>query len=372
MDSQNNLVEVLGVLWRWRKKIIGITLVVAIGSVVLSLLLNNYYQATTIFFAASPDTNKPEQVFGQTNKATRFYGDDFDNDRLLTVASSGELIQFLLDSFQVADHYKMKTDSPKRKFKLEKKFRSNFDVTKTKFDAISLSFEDKDPAFAATVANEARNQVANLTLSFLHIGHQKRIETYQGSILAKTKEIKIIGDSLQILRKKYSIFDLKSQGELLSTIAAEAESNLAGTSAKLKKLKSNGGFPDSVVVLQAEIMGYKKQLETVLGEKNGGSFSLKLLREGMGAIQALDDRYESLSDQLDIEKEKLRQTKTVLNSNAPTIILAEKADIPKIKSKPKRSILVLAATLGAFIFSLLGALLFENIGKLDFKRIKGE
>ncbi len=371
MNSQDSLTDIIAILWKWRKKIVGITAVAAIGSILLSLTLSNYYQSTTVFFAASTDVNKPDQVFGRTNKATRFYGDDFDNDRLLTIASSSELVNFLIDSFRVADHYRMKANTPKRQFKLEKKFRSNLDVLKTKFDAISLSFEDKDPEFAATIANEARNQIGKITLNLLKTNQYQRIKLYEGSIAEKSKELKVIGDSLQLLRKRYNIFNIGSQGELLSQMATETESQLAGTRAALEKFKTMRGQRDTIQILTARVAKLDKELQTILGTNDSALFSIKLLREGMASTQVLQDRYSRLSGQLDFEKERLRQIKTVYSSNAPTIILAEKGEIPKIKSRPKRSILVIAATLAAFIFSILGVLVMENIGKIDLKRIKG-
>jgi len=371
MNSQDSLVDVLAILWKWRRKIIWTTAAIAIGSVLLSLTLSNYYKSTTIFFSASTDINKPEQVFGLTNKATRYYGDDFDNDRLLTIASSSELIQFLLDSFQVAEHYDMKVETPKQQFKLEKKFRSNLEVLKTKFDAISLSFEDKAPEYSAAITNEARNQIGIITLNLLKSSQTQRIKLYEGSIKKKISELAIISDSLQSLQRRYNIFDLDAQGELLSTLAAETESELAGTRAALSKFKTMPRQRDTVQVLTARVANLEQKLQTVLGTEGKSLFSLKHLREGMAATKILSNRHSRLSGQLDAEKEKLRQINTVYTSNSPTIILAEKGEVPKIKSRPKRSILVLASTLAAFIFSALGALLFENIGKIDLKRIKG-
>lgn len=371
MDSQDSLVDVLAILWKWRKKIIGITVIAGILSIVLSLTLSNYYQSTTIFFAASTDMNKPEQVFGLTNKASKYYGDDFDNDRLLTVASSPVIISHLIDSFHIAEHYKMKTDTPKRKYKLEKKFRSNYEILKTKFDAISLSFEDKDPEFAAKVVNEARKQVNRISLSLLKESQKKRMATYERSIREKTIELNAIGDSLQKTRQKYNIFDLSSQGELLTKIAATTESSLAETKASLENAIRSHSPKDTIRVLKIKLAGLESKLNSVLGNSNSSQFSIKSLREGMATTQSLEDGYENLSDQLDLEKEKLRQLKTVFQSNSPTIILAEKGEVPKIKSRPKRSILVIAATLAALIFSILGALLFENLQKLDLKKIKG-
>ncbi|MEL6718986.1 MAG: hypothetical protein AAFP82_09745 [Bacteroidota bacterium] len=51
------------------------------------------------------------------------------------------------------------------------------------------------------------------------------------------------------------------------------------------------------------------------------------------------------------------------------IILVEKAAVPIVKSRPIRSILVLASVIAAFVFMVIGVLLYDNYKDLDWKGI---
>ena len=56
-----------------------------------------YYRASTTFLAASPDQANPELLFGQGNLRTQYYGNANDIDRLITLAHSNELVEFLVE-----------------------------------------------------------------------------------------------------------------------------------------------------------------------------------------------------------------------------------------------------------------------------------
>ncbi|MGB1216551.1 MAG: hypothetical protein ACPG5P_01675, partial [Saprospiraceae bacterium] len=53
----------------------------------------------------------------------------------------------------------------------------------------------------------------------------------------------------------------------------------------------------------------------------------------------------------------------------PAMFVQDEAEIPIIKSWPKRSYMVLSATFLAFIFSLLGVLILEYNKDVDWKSI---
>jgi len=50
---------------------------------------------------------------------------------------------------------------------------------------------------------------------------------------------------------------------------------------------------------------------------------------------------------------------TALAADVPSILIVELAEVPVLKSRPKRSILVLAAGAIAFIIGVFGVLLFN-------------
>ncbi|MEL6862808.1 MAG: hypothetical protein AAFP19_00245, partial [Bacteroidota bacterium] len=72
MDHKENLLGVLSTIFRWKKPIIYICGIAAVGSVLISLLLSNYYESTTLFYAASPDLAKPPAV-GDEIKEKDYY-----------------------------------------------------------------------------------------------------------------------------------------------------------------------------------------------------------------------------------------------------------------------------------------------------------
>ena len=58
MNNQNlNLFDVFKVLWKWRKTVSIIMIVALVASIIVSLLMPNYYKSTAIFYAANPAMN---------------------------------------------------------------------------------------------------------------------------------------------------------------------------------------------------------------------------------------------------------------------------------------------------------------------------
>ena len=63
MEYKESLLGVLQTLFKWKKPILITTLIGAVGSIIIVLLLPVYYQSETIFYAASPDLAMPERMF---------------------------------------------------------------------------------------------------------------------------------------------------------------------------------------------------------------------------------------------------------------------------------------------------------------------
>ncbi|MEL7222069.1 MAG: Wzz/FepE/Etk N-terminal domain-containing protein, partial [Bacteroidota bacterium] len=195
--TKTNLLDVLRSLFRWKKVILTACLIAAVGSAVIVLLLPVYYQATTIFFAASPDQAVPERLFGSAESAPEYYGNESDIDRLLTISESNELVDFLVDSFQLYDHYEIDKEGLKSQYNVRKYFLGLYEVSKTKRDAIELSVEDEDPEIAAAITTAARNQINVLGQSLIKEGQNRAIATFEDNIEAKEQQIRILNDTLK-------------------------------------------------------------------------------------------------------------------------------------------------------------------------------
>ena len=115
MDSRENLLGVLETIFRWKKQILRVVVITTIASVIISLFLSNYYQANTLFYAASQDLAKPAAV-GPTPFTPNYYGEGEDIDRIMTIANSGELLDYLVYRFDLYSHYDIDTSKVKGVF----------------------------------------------------------------------------------------------------------------------------------------------------------------------------------------------------------------------------------------------------------------
>ncbi len=365
MENKENLLGVIATLLKWRKPIIRLCLIAGIGTAIISLFLPNYYEATTSFYAASPDLGMPDPV-GELEKDRDYYGEDTDNDRILTIAESNEIVWYLINKFKLYEHYDIDPTNRKSKDKIVKRFRGLYNVEKTKFEAIEISVEDKDSLMAATIANAARVRTDEIAQTLMKQGHLKRLNSYKTTIDGKLQQLYVLGDSLSKVREKYQVFNTKTQGELLAQMVAKQRGQLIGAKAKLQVLKSQGSSTrDSVVYLNAQVEGFEKEVESL--EKN-----LALFNSGMSVVNELEDQHQEGREQLSIDQERYKQLKAIYDSYIPTIHVVENADIPYVKSRPMRSLIVISAVIITFILSLIGILIFENYKDINWKNLMKE
>ena len=362
MENKENLLGVIATLLKWRKPIIRICLIAGIGTAIISLFLPNYYKSTTSFYAASPDLGMPDPV-GELEKDRDYYGEDTDNDRILTIAQSNEVAEFLINKFELYEHYDIDPSNRKSKDKIRKRFNGLFNVEKTKFEAIEISMEDKDSLMAAAIVNAARVRTDEIAQTLMKEGHLKKLNAYESNIKEKQQQLYILGDSLSRVRKKYQVFNTETQGELLAKMVAEQRGKLLGARAKLAVLKNGGGSTrDSIIFLNAQVSGFEKELESL--EDN-----LALFNSGMSIVNELEDQHQEGREQLSIDRERYKQLKAIYDSYIPTIHVVENGDIPVVKSRPFRSLIVISAVMITFILSVIGILLFENYRNVDWKKL---
>jgi len=208
MEQKDNLLDVIRTLLKWRKPLIIVGTITALTSVIISLVLPNYYQANTTFLAVSPDQAMPELVFSTAPIRTEYYGNENDIDRLLTIAESNELVDFLIDTFQLFEHYDIAPDHPKARYLVRLAFHDLYEVKKTKRDAIQLSVEDKDRELAMKIANAGRNKIDQFTRQLIRKNLEKTLKTYEESVNTQQKQVDILSDTLMYLRRKFGIFNI--------------------------------------------------------------------------------------------------------------------------------------------------------------------
>lgn len=371
-NSKDSLLPILGTLYPYRRFILRVTLAVFVLSILGSLLLHNYYQGKTIFYAASQDLFKPEKVFGGGQTEMYYYGSGEDIDRILTVGNSYEVVDFLIDSFDLWKPYHIKPGTPRARFKMRKAFTDNYDILLTKQDALELTILDKDPQRAAALANAAREKINVLVRSIIRNSQIGIVNSFQTSIQDKEKIMQRDLDSLVYYRNKSGIYDAGIQRELLATRVTEVTNSVERDKAALSALQSQhltGKLADTIKVIKARIVGAERELALLNSTDPNIKYSLQNFNTSLGKIQLLENRYGRSFDQIGYDVEKIKLYNSAISISIPAVHLIEPAEVPLYKYKPKRSVIVIACTLAAFLFSLAAALVMESYKTTDWKGI---
>ncbi len=364
MENQDNLLGVLGTLYKWRKPLVLLCAAAGIGTAVISLFMPNYYRASTTFYAASTDQVKPELIFSRAQTfRSEYFGDSRDIDRLLTLAESGEMVEFLVDSFDLYRHYRIDSNAYKASHIMREMFFSLYKVKKTKRDAIELEVEDKDPRLAAGMANAARDKVEQIARNLVRESQARTIETYKNNIAAKEKQLMALGDSVAELRTRYKVYNVIAQTQTLTEQKSEALALFTRDSVRLQVLRSNLQVPrDTVYLLEGRVAGLRQEVRVLEAE-------IDRLNSGISAIYNLEKQFQEANQILGEDRERLKQWQAAYHSEAPAVLLVEAASPPVVKSRPKRSIIVVSAAVAAFLFGVIGVLLLEAYKNLDWRQV---
>jgi capsule polysaccharide export protein KpsE/RkpR len=365
-DLSFNLLDLLASLWRWKKQILILMAAVSLGTVVISLFLPNYYTASCTFVPANED----KDLFGKDSKNNSMYGDEEAVDRAIIFANSAPMVDYMVKEFKLAERYAINASTPKGESRVSKRFMKLYNVKKNDHGGIEISMQDKDPQMAAKMLNAAIAKLDALYKQATQPNKDLMMKTYEAALDNKRKELKDIGDSLYLLRRKYAVFDVKTQGELLSTLLMDTESQLAESSAKLEAFRKIGRA-DSIANLTAKVQGLNKKLE-ILNSKSdsvNSSISVNAYNEGRELIMYYDAQTVSINVDIAEILQEYTRFKAQASSTTSSIITLEPVQIPKIKSYPVRSIMVLAAAFLSLMIGIMGALVIDLNKRIDWKEV---
>jgi hypothetical protein len=366
MNHSDNIIGLLRIWIKWKKTILILTGAAAFISAIASwFLMDNYYKSNTIFYATSSDAQKPDKLFGVSSETIYYYGTPDDLNRILAIAESAELREHLTKKYNLYARYEYDSVDLKSRHDFEEHFKELYNVEKNKLDAIELSMEDKEPEFAQKITLAAREFI-NLKATELIKNNQSKMGlNFESSLKQQEKELIQLEDSLRKLRTTFGIYNAEMQSKNITDLYNIAQARLARVSAQVRALeKEPRANQDTIIMMRSLVKGLENEIAT-LSKNNIATFN-----NGVGAIEVLTQVHEQKRKQLGYDAVRFEQLKAVQRTSQPSIIVIEEPRVAVIKSRPKRSLVVLAAVFATFVFTTLGAILLENYKKIDWNSLK--
>lgn len=369
-----SLLDIMGILYRWRKPLLGLILGTAITSIIVSLLLDNYYTATATFVP----TNEEQKLFDSAGNLTLYGGDDAVS-RILIFAESAPFVKHMIKEFDLATRYNIDDSTPKGRNLVERRFKKLYDIKRNKHSGLEISIQDTDREMAYKMVVAALKKIEELYRSATSGNKELIKETYEKAIAEKEYELIRVADTLTILRKKFNIFDVKQQSISLAHMLTSVEGKLEYDRAKLQSFQESNAPKDSIINVSARIAGARRQRDLMRGggesklnntmDEGATASDIYAFNQGRDLVIYWETKIANLNEELSLIITQFAKFKTHAYSNIAGIIILEPVQIPTLKSYPIRSLLVVGAILVAIVLGIIGVLILDAYKRIDWKEV---
>jgi capsule polysaccharide export protein KpsE/RkpR len=353
-----SLTEVLTWLGERKRLIAAVTFAVAVLSLLVVLLLPSVYTARTTFLAPGSQQQSSSAAalaaLGALGGGLGGLGGlapKTPDDLYVALLKSDSVLRGLDRRFDLKTHYDVESHEA-----LRRELPSYVRVTADKKSGvIAVEVDDKDPKFAADLANAHEGEVTSL-LGRLAVSEAQLRRVFFEKQLQDTKENLIHAEqNLRSVQEKSGVIVLDKQAEALITNAALLRAQIAEREVQLKVLRTSATEQNPAVVrLNSELRALRSELarmESTQGGSPGSAVDMpvgKLPEAGLEYVRARRELklqealLESMVRQYEIAK--LDEAK-----EGPSLQQVDVALPPDHKSKPARALIVLASTLVALL-----------------------
>lgn len=294
--------------------------------------------------------------------ASEMFGKGTTSDFYVGILKSESIKDKIIDRFNLLDVY-----GQKYRFDVYIKLdKTTLIEVEKKSGIISISVLDKDPKRAADIANTYVNALENLIVG-MNTQDAFKNKGFLEDRLSKAKsELIRAEESLKVFQLKHKALDISEQAKGTIKGIAELEGKLATEEVQLAGIRR---------LLTDNSQDVKNQLSIISNikleiAKFEGIRSVSAI-PSIGTLPAIGQEYmrlmrdfktqEMIVEMLtrQYEMSKFNEASTISN-----IQVIQKATIADKKTKPKRAILVLAATFTAFMLTVLLAFIFDLIERM--------
>ena len=190
--------ELLRILFKWMKPIGLVCLVATIGSVIISFLLPHYFTSTAVFMTINPLLMERTTIFSVEGSETPVYrfGGEGDIDRIISLMETSDVEDYIIEKFNLYEHYDFDKNKPSELYYLKEKFRGLVTATKTPERTIHVEVTDKDRNVAANMANSIMKRLDVLNKKLLTEKNKDVLKLYEVELKEKKKEMNELRDSL--------------------------------------------------------------------------------------------------------------------------------------------------------------------------------
>jgi tyrosine-protein kinase Etk/Wzc len=348
---QIGLMDLLIWLGQGKRTIGLITLVLALASFVYAMLIPPTYTARVTLVPPGAQQQSGSSAalaaLGSLGGLAGGLGSRTPDELYVALLKSESVVRALDDKFRLKERYQISSNETLRKL-VPSFVRVASDK---KSGVITVEVDDKDPKFAADLANGVPAELTKV-LSRLAVSEAQQRRVFYEQQLKDTKERLIKAEQdLRAVQEKSGVIVLDKQAEALIGGAAQLRALIAEREVQLKVLRTaaTDQNPD-VMRLNSELHALRSELSRMESKQDGSPGSVVDMPVGKIPEAAID--YVRARRELKLQETLLegivRQYELAKLDEAKegtSLQQVDKAIPPDRKSKPSRTLIILAGAL---------------------------
>lgn len=365
MNDQNtppsrpgDLLAILAAAYRWRRFIVINVLAAAVVSVVVSLVLPKWYRSSaSILPPKDQDLLNPLGAAGSVLRGLslggrRVGGGSLGPYNYLAILKSRSALDSVARKFNLTEVYDVDTSMEEA----VKELKDNTSFELQDDDYITIEVFDRDPQRAADMANHFVDVLNSMSLRLGTREAGNNREFIERRLEASRADLRKAEDALRAYQERSKMIVIPDQTPSAS-VGGVAE--LYGMKAKkeieLAILRKSVSADDPAIrQLELELREVDRKLESF---PEIGIESIRLYRDVV-IQQKIVEFLLPLFEQAKVDEQK----------DVPVLLVLDRAVKAEKKSKPIRSLIVLASVFGVFFLSLLAAAAFQRVAGGDGPR----
>jgi len=363
--AEETLWTVLGRLYRWKWFIAGVTAVVAVAAVVISLMLPDYYRASTRVLP--PANTGGTSMLGSLSEGlpsaaqSLLGGETGEYTRLLALLDSRSMYESVVERFNLVKVYET-DDSTTPLADAAGTLADNVSfVVDEEYNYMSVKVMDRDPQRAAKMANffvERLNEM-NARLASENAGNYRRF------VEQRYREAEARFDSVMnattAFQEKYGVMNLEEQASAFFDKAAQLRFRAIQAEIKYKQLRSEYGSANSRVQAARQTMqtANNKYEQAMEGQERMMPVAQEELPTAARQYAELEKERRILKKTLEYMRPLLGQARFDEQRQRQAVQVVDKATPPTQDAWPPRAIICIMSTLSAFMLAVLFVLVYE-------------
>jgi LPS O-antigen subunit length determinant protein (WzzB/FepE family) len=223
-----NTKDILPILVKNKVRILIVTLLAAVVSVVISFMLKPKFKSYAVVFPVNLSPSSEES----------------NTEQLLQYFYSEEVKHAVAKKFDLYTHYEVDTTTNGHEAMFDLYFKGNVNISPTLYESIEIVVKDESPAMARDIAQAMIDETNNHIMS---IKKERLMEYYKNMELAlnsQDRKVDSLSNSIVDLQKKNNIYDVGSQARYISksladnkTLSEDLKTTLEGLKTKSSELK---------------------------------------------------------------------------------------------------------------------------------------